>query len=86
MVFDYDHSDNYYSPLKTETGLNRHRRSFHVSHALHRVTEGEAKTSLRDLKQTFTNFRHIPGCPVDDTDKFTRLHDERRSTNESLQE
>ena len=75
MTFRFDHSVNYYSPesaqhplnaLRERGKFNRHRRSSHVNQALERLQSESSKQTLAQLKNTFTNFRHIEGCPVKD--------------------
>ncbi len=86
MVFTFDHSDNYYSKENADEDFetkkvefNRHRRSSHVEKALQRLDTGVTNKELVKLKEKFTEFRHLEGCPVTDTSKFSALHTGRRT-------
>ena len=88
MVFTFDHSDNYYSKENYDDDkdlemrkveFNRHRRSSHVDKALQRLDTCITNQELVKLKETFTEFRHLEGCPLTDTSKFSALHSGRRS-------
>jgi hypothetical protein len=85
MTLNFDHSVNYYSSESTQNPLssqsnkyNRHRRSSHVDQALERLHSESSKQTLEQLKNTFTNFRHMEGCPVKDSTQFSNLHLSRR--------
>lgn len=75
MVYDFDHSVNFYtvdqsnSPTNSNETLqqvNRHKGASHLNKATLRLDTGEAKHTVEKMKETFTNFRHIDKCPISD--------------------
>ena len=81
MVYDFDHSVNFYN-TESSSG-NRHKGASHLSTATERLKTGEAKLTVDRMKETFTSFRHMEKCPLSDQSRFTELHAERRSVQES---